>query len=148
MCDKGCWKLSGSSAQAMPPEAFIASCRTYTPTPPFPYSSSLEFADRKSGGQFNRRAEAVVAPQQICLSEESIYSHILCLSFKLSFRTIPFPYPSQGGMGALPHPNGGTEKSASPARAADNHSVRRRMLPNFFFSWGYGGFAPMIKNSP
>ena len=99
MCDKGCWKLSGSSAQVILHKAFIASCRTYTPTPPFPYSSSLKFADRKSGGQFNRRAEAVVAPQQICLSEESIYSHILCLSFKLSFRTIPFPYPSKGGMG-------------------------------------------------
>ena len=43
---------------------------------------------------------------------------------------------------AWPHPNGGTEKPVSPARAAGSHSASKYMLPHFVFSWGgYGGSA-------
>ena len=37
---------------------------------------------------------------------------------------------------AWPHPNGGTEKPVSPARAAGSHSASKYMLPHFVFSWG------------
>ena len=40
---------------------------------------------------------------------------------------------------AWPHPNGGTEKPVSPARAADSHSASKYMLPHFVFSWGVWG---------
>ena len=34
MCDKGCWKLLKSAAQAILEETVSQCCRTYTPTPP------------------------------------------------------------------------------------------------------------------
>ena len=79
---------------------------------------------------------------------ESKCSPIMCPPHNFSSRTIPFSYPSNGGMGALPHPIGGTEKPVSPARAAGNHPARRHMLPPFcFFIGGMGALPPCLRKA-
>ncbi len=65
MCDRGCWKLSGSAAQAISENSPSPSCRTYTPTPPFPLISSLEFADRKNDNRMEASADPVCRAQHL-----------------------------------------------------------------------------------
>ena len=66
---------------------------------------------------------------------------IMCPPHALSSRTTPFIFPSEGD-GALPHPNGGTEKPASPARAVDSQFAIRHMLPPFCLFMGVWGLCP------
>ena len=64
------------------------------------------------------------------LPAEPCFLSIMCSTHALSFRTPPFIYPSNGNMGAWPHPNGGTEKSTSPARAPAESNTRLAGMQN------------------
>ena len=47
----------------------------------------------------------------------------------------------------MPHPNGRTENPVRFAHDVASQLVSGRMLPHFVFSWGYGGFAPMLAQA-